>query len=194
MTATNVGAKVRCVAPTSLLRAPHTSAYDNSSCACGASCPLADNVSLPPALIISGSGSCFARARQVALRGGFASSVLVSAAFVDAGETAAKCCKQNGTKCGRGRRSKPASRARMDGVTGAHRRAWKRVLASGAPYSAVFEDDVELLGSAADVRFAMHRCRELACDLAYLGLGHDGLLAHACTLVRARTQTGPHAP
>ena len=112
-----------------------------------------------------------------AKRAGFESGEWIRATFVDGVDTVKACCR-NG-KCGHGRRSKPASRARIDGVARAHRMAWRRIIQTARPH-AIFEDDAEALGVADDVRFVVGQCEAgKRCAIAFLGLGHDGLLAHA---------------
>ena len=150
-------------------------------CLCGQACPASSFVPLklvPEALIISASGTCFARARTQAEAGGFRTARRINAEFVDENHTMVNCCKDG--KCGRGRRSKPAHRARIDGIVRAHRRAWQHAVRDNLP-KMVFEDDAELLGSAHDVSYAIGRCeRTPSCGIALLGVAFTSyLLSHA---------------
>ena len=172
-----------CHAPSHHMRASFSSLFVASApCKCHIACPElkleTDTIqTLPPALIISSSTQCFEGAGRQVRQAGFNRIEQVPASFVEANETVAMCCKKG--KCGHGRRSKPTSRARIDGVTRAHRQAWRHVVASARPH-AIFEDDIELLGTAQDVQYAVGICERLhSCGLAYLGIGNEGLLAHA---------------
>lgn len=169
-----------CLSPSRLLHADYENQFDAYRCECGLACPplRPRSMRLPPALIISSSTRCFGLAARQVRRAGFELVEHVQATFVDVKEVVSACC--NNGKCGHGRRSKPAARARIDGVARAHRSAWQRVVNADFP-RAIFEDDAELVGDADDVRYAIHRCQwELSsCGLAYLGIGRDGLLAHA---------------
>ena len=151
-------------------------------CGCGLPCPatahLTSDTSLPTALIISGSERCFERARLEVHRAGFTTVERIAAEFIDEKNTTARCCK--GGKCGRGRRSKPAHRARVDGIARAHRRAWESAIRADAP-RVIFEDDVETLGSPSDVTYALGRCEATpGCGIAFLGIAFASyLLSHA---------------
>ena len=162
-------------------------------CACGRDCPdeafAASRRILPEALVISGADRCYSRARKQLEALGFARVRRVGAVFIDANHTAALCCKS--ASCGRGRGLKrkltaatePAHRARIDGITRAHRRAWELIVRDNVP-RAIFEDDIEALGSSRDVAYAISRC-ELgqapgSCGVAFLGIAFSSyLLSHA---------------
>jgi hypothetical protein len=187
---------LRCASPfASRLATAHGRREENvAPCTCGLPCPAAAPTTtswlrrsaetLPTALIISGSSRCFDRAKvEVSQRGGFASVDRIAAEFIDENTTLAKCCKN---KCGRGRRSKPSHRARVDGIAQAHRRAWAAAVADGHP-RVVFEDDIEALGDSTqtDVAYAIRRCETSACGVAFLGVAFafqnqtSYLLSHA---------------
>ena len=189
------GAILRCASPfSSHLATGHGRQWENASpCPCGLPCPAtheaapaptAPAASLPTALIISGSSRCFNRAKvEVSERGGLTSVDRIAADFIDENTILAQCCKH---KCGRGRRSKPSHRARVDGIARAHRRAWAAAVADGRP-RVVFEDDVEALGESAqaDVAYAIRRCELAGCGIAFLGVAFafqnttSYLLSHA---------------
>lgn len=163
-------------------------------CACGRACPdeafAAASHRMPDALVISGADRCFDRARVQLEAVGFDRVERVDAVFVDANETAARCCRTANCARGRGVKRKltsateAARRARIDGITRAHRRAWELVIRHNQP-AAIFEDDMEALGSARDVAYAIKRC-ELGtsmvpgCGVAFLGIAFSSyLLSHA---------------
>lgn len=139
-------------------------------------------VLLPTALVISGQARCYERARAQVSSRGFLSVDRVAAEFIDERNILSKCCKDG--HCGRGRRSKPSHRARVDGIARAHRRAWQSAVADRRP-RVIFEDDVEALGDAADVAYAISRCETERCDIAFLGVAFafqnstSYLLSHA---------------
>ena len=172
-----------------LNRPPNLNRSDNESpCECGQPCPplppsLLPPQPPPPALIISSSDACFERAAGEVRRGGFSRAQRVPPVFVEESRLVQSCCPHG--RCGVGRRQKPSFLARMEGVVHAHRAAWSVVVSSGRPH-AVFEDDVELLGTALDIRYALGRCETQSCGVAFLGVGMDYLLAHAYVLT-------PHA-
>ena len=197
---------------TRVLCAPVDSAYLNrppnlrnnsdnrQPCPCGRSCPALQAgvaTAVPPALVISSSEGCFERTYGELRRAGFTHATRVPPVFVGEAELAKQCC--GGRKCGQGRRQKPSYLARMEGVLHAHRAAWLATVRAGVPH-AIFEDDIELLGSEEDVAYAVGRCAVQRCGLNFLGVGMDYLLAHAyvatpeaaALLLRSMGGTGLH--
>lgn len=49
----------------------------------------------------------------------------------------------------------------------------------------ILEDDARLIGSSADVAYALRHCHATGCHLAYLGASFDMLLSHAYYLTPA---------
>ena len=117
--------------------------------------------SLPtlPALVIAASASCFERARRQAA-GAKLEATRVAAVLANASSSATLHCRDHQLQ------------RTVDGVTSAHRAAWSEILRAGRAM-AVFEEDAELIGDAADTHAAVERCERAGCDLAYLGLTGD---------------------
>ena len=120
------------------------------------------------ALVISGSSSCFERAKLQLLRlAGFAHVRWTHAIHDDGGTNKDNKCKDSQLQ------------RTYDGIVGAHRAAWTAVVQSNRSM-AVFEEDAELIGDKLDVRAAVRACTSAAaCDVSYLGLTGDFFSSHA---------------
>ena len=166
----------------------------------------------PALVIFSSEGCCFEQRTYGELpRAGFTHATRVPPVFVGEAELAKQCCGGRKCGQGRRQKPSYLARmegglhahraAWLAPWRAAHRAAHRPpdtaaafliamasaiVLRRGTPRAgvphAIFEDDIELLGSEEDVAYAVGRCAVQRCGLNFLGVGMDYLLAHAYVL------------